>query len=52
VGNNEYGQSGNGKVNKLGSIYKLDFFEKKNLKIKKIVCGYRFIIFLTGLFKK
>jgi hypothetical protein len=39
---------------KIKSIYKIDCFEKKNLKIKKIVCGGiqnydSFYIFLTGL---
>jgi hypothetical protein len=36
---------------KLSSVSKLDYFEKKNLKIKKIVCGGKdsiFNIFLTG----
>jgi hypothetical protein len=52
MGNNQYGQSGNGDNEKLISIYKLECFEKKNLKIKKIVCGgfkSCFNIFLTGI---
>jgi hypothetical protein len=48
MGNNISGQSGNGNHKNLKSIYKLNFFENKNLKIKKIVCGNFFNIFLTG----
>jgi hypothetical protein len=51
MGDNRFGQSENGNNEKLNSIYKLNYFEKKNLKIKKIVCGgfdYSFNIFLTG----
>jgi hypothetical protein len=50
MGNNEYGQSGIGNKNELKFIYKIDYFENKNLRIKKIVCGgfYGFNIFLTG----
>jgi hypothetical protein len=48
-------KSGNGNDEKLNSIIKLNYFENKNLKIKKIVCGGFFScycnIFLTGLFK-
>jgi hypothetical protein len=35
MGSNEFYQSGNGNNQKLDSIYKLDYFENKNLKIKK-----------------
>jgi hypothetical protein len=48
MGDNIYSQSGNGKSEYLKSYYKLEYFENKNLKIKKIVCGGSFNIFLTG----
>jgi putative salt-induced outer membrane protein YdiY len=48
MGNNEYAQSGNGNNENLNSIFKLDYFENKNLKIKKIVCIAFLNIFLTG----
>jgi hypothetical protein len=52
MGNNEFGQSGNGNNKKLNSIYKLKYFKNKNLKVNKIVCGYDcFNIFLTGYIK-
>jgi hypothetical protein len=44
-------KSGNGNKEKLTSIYKLNYFEDKNLKTKKIVCGgcdFTFNIFLKG----
>jgi hypothetical protein len=47
IWDNEYYQSGNGNDYKLNSIYKLEYFENKNEKIKKIVCC-DFVIFLTG----
>jgi hypothetical protein len=56
MGDNNFGQSGNGNKEKLQSIYKLNYFDNKNLRIKKIVCGgfYEgancFNIFLTGFF--
>jgi hypothetical protein len=51
MGNNQYYQSGNGNKVKLNSIEKLNYFENKNLEIKKIVCGDNlFNIFLTGFF--
>jgi hypothetical protein len=55
MGCNEYAQSGNENNEILTSIYRLYYFEKKNLKIKKIVCGCNwrgFSIFLTGLILK
>jgi hypothetical protein len=54
MGDNTNYQSGNGNNKNLYSIYKLNYFENKNLKIKKIVCGSGkswgsyFSIFLTG----
>jgi hypothetical protein len=48
MGDNVFAQSGNGNKSKLKSIYKLTYFKDKNLKIKKIVCGNFFNIFLTG----
>jgi alpha-tubulin suppressor-like RCC1 family protein len=51
MGNNKYGQSGIGNNKKLDLIQKLDYFENKNLKIKKIACGYYFNVFLTGRIK-
>ena len=39
MGDNYYYQSGNGNKGKLSEIYKLNYFENKNLKIKKIVCS-------------
>jgi hypothetical protein len=50
MGDNTYRQSGIGNSKLLKSIYKIDYFENKNLKIKKIVCGANFNIFLTGFF--
>jgi hypothetical protein len=54
MGDNRCYQSGNGNDEELNSIHKLIFFEKENLKIKKIVCGgivdNLFNIFLTGFF--
>jgi hypothetical protein len=55
MGLNNFCQSGNGNNKELNSIYKLEFFENKNLKIKKIVCGEfdnGFNIFLTGYYFK
>jgi hypothetical protein len=49
MGDNMHYQSGNGNNKNLDSIIKLDYFENKKLKIKKIVCGNEFNIFLTGL---
>jgi hypothetical protein len=46
--NNFPTDSGNVDYNKLKKINKLDYFENKNLKVKKIVYGDDFIIFLTG----
>jgi hypothetical protein len=54
MGDNKYCQSGNGNNEELNSIYKLNYFEDKNFKIKKIVCSNfksSINIFLTGLFK-
>jgi hypothetical protein len=56
MGDNSFGLSGNGNKELLKLIYKLDFFQNNNLKIKKIACGGsfddEFNIFLTGnLFK-
>jgi hypothetical protein len=49
MGDNGFAQSGNGNCFSIKSIDKLDYFENKNLKIKKIVPGfYYFTIFLTG----
>jgi hypothetical protein len=51
LGSNATSESGNGNNENIKSIYKLEYFEKKNLKIKKIVCSgdwYVFNIFLTG----
>jgi hypothetical protein len=53
MGSNEFAQSGIGNDDDLESITKIDFFGKKNLKIKKIVCGgylNAFNLFLTGCF--
>jgi hypothetical protein len=42
-------QSGNENKEQLKSIIKLNYFENKNLKIKKIICGgTSFNLFLTG----
>jgi hypothetical protein len=51
MGDNAIGDIGNENQEELTSIYKLNYFEKKNLKVKKIVCGDD-IIFLTGWFNK
>jgi hypothetical protein len=50
MGDNEWAQSGNESYNKikLDSIIKLNYFENKNLIIKKIVCGINSNVFLTG----
>jgi hypothetical protein len=49
MGDNGFAQSGNENFFQLKSIYKLDYFEKKKLKIKKIFCNYYYFnIFLTG----
>jgi hypothetical protein len=51
MGGNDYGESGNGNKENFDTLYEFDFFEKKNLNIKKIVCSgicYCFNIFLTG----
>jgi hypothetical protein len=55
MGDNSFGLSGNGNKELLKLIYKLDFFQNNNLKIKKIACGGEFYtepmffnIFLTG----
>jgi hypothetical protein len=50
MGDNKYDQSGYEirDYSQLKSIAKLDYFRKKNLKIKKIVCGGGFNTFLTG----
>jgi hypothetical protein len=53
MGDNSNYQSGNENDEILNSIIKINFFENKNLIIKKINCGGRFIdsffsIFLTG----
>jgi hypothetical protein len=48
MGSNQYGESGNEIKGDLSSIYKINFFQKYDLKIKKISCGYCFNIFLTG----
>jgi hypothetical protein len=50
MGNNIYFRSGNRKKGELDSIYKFNYFENKNLKIKKILCNCD-IIFLTGFLK-
>jgi hypothetical protein len=52
LGDNLYGQSGSGNSKSLNPFYKLNYFENKKLKIKKIVCGGSFDIFnifLTGI---
>jgi hypothetical protein len=49
-GSNLYYQSGNGNNKELNSIIKLNYFENKKKKIKKISCGYYFNLFLTGCF--
>jgi hypothetical protein len=47
MGNNTHYQSGNENNDELKSIIKIDYFENKNLKIKKIACGIDFHLFLT-----
>jgi hypothetical protein len=56
MGDNTFDQSGikSNLTNKNLFIFKLNYFENNNLKIKKISCGNGFNLFLTGLnfFKK
>jgi hypothetical protein len=49
MGDNQFAQSGFGNRS-LNEVYKLNYFENKNLMLKKIAgCNY-FNIFLTGYF--
>jgi hypothetical protein len=54
MGNNYYGQSGIGHNIEIKKIIKINYFEKKNIEIKKINCGgnniFGFTIFLTSSF--
>jgi hypothetical protein len=51
-GDNEFAQCGNGNTDDLNSVFKLNYFQNENLKIKKIGiggCSDGLSFFLTGL---